>query len=232
MRVILKELKNNKFVINHKLKTMDYKVESDENRSQLLETEIRAVLTDDQHNQLAEKLILLGAQEHERQAIKDIYYCPQTITSFDQIEMDAVGSYSLRLRKIENQNGVSKTELNVKQLTEKGDHTAWAEYETMLPNSDTVDQMLKIIGFKPYVTIEKTRQVFFMTDTNKQEYQFLIENIQDFGPVLEVESISTRSNVEASKSYIHKFMSSVGIKQEQIAPKSVTNIIMRQRSRF
>lgn len=201
-------------------------------QTQLLETEIRAVLTNTQRKQLDEKLITLGARKQDTQTIIDVYYCPQTITSFNQIEMDAVGSYSLRLRRVKNKNGMSKIEWNIKQLTEQGDHTAWAEYEVKIPNFDTVDQMIKIMGFKPYVTIEKTRYVYSMTGVNKQGYSFLIDDIQDFGPILEVESFSTRDNVKASKNFIFNFMSSIGITQEQIAPKSVTNMIMRQRSKF
>lgn len=201
-------------------------------QAQLLETEIRAVLTDAQRKQLDEKLITLGAQEQDIQRIVDVYYCPQNFTSFSQIEMDAVDSYSLRLRKVKDKDGMSKIEWNIKQLTMQEDHSAWAEYEIVIPNFDTVDRMMRIMGFKPYVTIEKTRHVYSITDVNQQEYSILIDDIQDFGPILEVESFSTRNNVKATKNFIFNFMSSIGITQEQIAPKSVTNLIMRQRSEF
>lgn len=210
---------------------MSKEIRGGKEQPQLLETEMRAVLTNEQRTQLTERLINLGAQEKGYQTIRDVYYCPKDVTFFDQIEMDAVGSYSLRLRKVKDQNGSTKVEWNIKQLTRQGDHTAWAEHEVEVPSFDTVDHMIKIMGFKPYVTIEKTRHIYSIAKNN-QTYNLLIEDIKDFGPVLEVEAFSTRENVEASKGFILNLMSSIGITEEQIAPKSVTNMIMKQRSKF
>ena len=76
------------------------------------EVEKRALLKESEYLEISKKLEGLGAELTKKVNIKDIYFCPVNVASFAEIEMDSVGSYSLRLREQKNGNNEEVT-LNV-----------------------------------------------------------------------------------------------------------------------
>ena len=91
------------------------------------EVEKRALLKESEYLEISKKLEGLGAELTKKVNIKDIYFCPVNVASFAEIEMDSIGSYSLRLREQKNGNDEEVT-LNVKVITQEGDHNSWAEH--------------------------------------------------------------------------------------------------------
>ena len=63
------------------------------------EVEKRALLKESEYIEISKKLEELGAELTKQVNIKDIYFCPVNVVSFAEIEMDSIGSYSLRLRE-------------------------------------------------------------------------------------------------------------------------------------
>ena len=200
-------------------------------RPRVFETEIRANLYPQQRSDIFKKLVGIEAEYKGYQKIIDTYYCPLRTTSFSDLEMNEVGSFSLRLRKITNQDNTSAYEWNIKQIVKKYDHSSWAEYETTVDSYDNADRMIKIMGNKPFITIEKIRHIHTL-NKNGQEYKLLVEDIKNYGSILEIETFPTLNNVNNSKRDMHELLSSLEIEENQIVPKSVTNIIMREHSQF
>ena len=148
------------------------------------------------------------------------------VTSFAEIEMDSVGSYSLRLRE-QNKGNDKEVTLNVKVITQEGDHNSWAEHETRIGSSESMKDILKAMGFKPFCTINKSRQIYLLEDM-----EISLENIRDFGLGIEAEVKTSMEKSNEAKAKIDNLFKRLGIPSDQIVPKSLTNIIMKQKSRF
>lgn len=196
--------------------------EDDQNQ----EVEIRALLTDEQRNNLESVLSERGAELEEKMYIVDMYLCPMSVLSFQDIEMHKVGSFSLRIRE-QTSNGKTKIEVNTKMITSEGDHNAWEEHEVAVSSFEEAVAIFQTIGFKTYFTLEKDRATYKLENMN-----ICLEDIVDFGPVIEVEVMSSKSKSQQAKQQIRAFLGSISVSDEQIVAKSVTNMLMRERAKF
>jgi len=191
------------------------------------EVEYRALLTPKVYLNLLE----IGKKKHALNIndpiiIEDSYYCSKEVTSFKEVEMDTVGSYSFRLRKeIKNNKEISK--LNTKIITTLGDHNAWREHETDVSSHDECDKILKSIGFKRFFTFKKKRYTYYVKDI-----LVCLEDIKGFGPIIEVEIITTKEKEKDAKKKLITFLKSHNIKREDIVKKSVTNMLMKKKASF
>lgn len=190
------------------------------------EVEMRSLLSSQQYDEIKARLHKGKAEFLGEEHIADVYFCPVATKSFPEIEMDEVGSYSLRLRK-SSKNGEEKVDLNMKVITEHGDHNAWKEHEVSVSSFDETKQMLSILGFKPYFQLDKHRTNFALDNMT-----VVLEDIADYGHVIEVEILTEKKEAEKAKDTIRDFMRESGIAEDQVVPKSVTNILMRERSSF
>lgn len=187
-----------------------------------IEVELRALLPD--LKQFEDTILKHGAVFKASSYICDVYFCEKSAEKVEDVEMNEVGSYSLRLRKAEK-NGVMSTTINTKTITTKGDHHAWEEHESEVENFDEMGNILSLTEFKPFFKLEKTRRAYAY-----EGIEILIEDITDFGGAVEIEIMAQPGEEEASKKQIRKFLSSVGIGADAIVPKSITNIIMKERA--
>ncbi|MBM3208701.1 CYTH domain-containing protein [Candidatus Shapirobacteria bacterium] len=192
----------------------------------LHEVEIRALLKARQKRELTHLLEARGATLEKTEHLKDAYFCPINIKSFPEIEMNTVGSFSLRLRqKVEN--GKTRIEINTKMITQYGDHNAWEEHEIAVDSFDEAKAILQTMSFKPYFTLEKDRSTYSV-----EGMALVFEDIVDFGPILEAEIITPKDKIEEAKTRIKDFLRELGISSQQIVPKSVTNMLMREEAQF
>lgn len=190
------------------------------------EVELRATLTLSEYKAIVKKLQTLGAKEDKPESIKDIYFCPSATKSFKQIEMDRVGSYSLRLRESQKDKKI-RFDLNVKTITDYGDHNAWEEHEITLNNLDEILAILKILGFRIFFLLEKSRRIFSF-----QDFIINLEKIKDFGPIIEVEIMTSKDKAKEAKQVIRNFLDSLSVQENSLISKSVTNLLMQERARF
>lgn len=159
-------------------------------------------------------------------ALKDIYYCPHSVRSFKEIEMNDVGSFSLRLRR-GSKTGHNGAELNIKVITQRGDHHSWREHETMVDSFSETQSILLAIGFKAFFTLEKKRTVY-----KKGNITLCIEDIKNSRPCLELEVLTTRSSQDSAKASLLEILQQLDIPRSAIVPKSITNILMRRQAKF
>lgn len=188
------------------------------------EVELRALLTDLQP--IKGKLLALGAESRGSTKIHDVYFCPKEATSFADVEMDEVGSYSLRLRLEENADG-KRPLLNSKTITTKGDHHAWEEHNVRVGDFTEARRLLEATAFKAFCEIVKTREEFTLKGV-----AINLEDIEGFGGAVEAEKMVTRGQETQAKKELKGVLSSLGIDESRLVEKSVTNVIMHQRASF
>lgn len=188
-----------------------------------IEVELRALVKDAElfQSQLKEK----GAEYKNSSYLCDIYFCEKNATSVSDVEMDEIGSYSLRLR-VARKNDVETITLNTKTITNAGDHNAWEEHEIIVDNFKEAALILSMTEFKPFFKLEKHRHTYMIN-----EMEVLVEDITDFGGAIEVEIMCAPGDEEESKNKIKTLLlNELGLIESDIVPKSVTNIIMKQRA--
>ncbi len=190
------------------------------------EVEVRAILPKERMSKFLASVQENCLVKHDPIRIIDTYYCPVAVHSFEEIEMDAVGSFSLRLRQQTSPDG-TVVELNSKVITSTGDHSAWDEHEVLVSSFDDADALLRGIGFKPFFTLKKTRTVFDFEGLN-----LCLEDIDDFGLGIEVEVMTDDAGVDSAKQRIYDFLKSHGVEQDDIVEKTITNMLMHKWARF
>lgn len=191
------------------------------NQEKSHEVELRVLLTPEQQGSLIKQLEGRGAHCVGKEKIVDLYYCPNRTIDFSQIAMDDVGSCSLRVRSVE-QDGVAQVQLNTKAITTYGDHHAWEEHEVRVDSAAELQAILKALGYKVFCLIEKER-----VKCKLDQMTICIDDIRDFGVALEIEIMANSDTAGKAKQTIKSFLSSLGIGEEQILPKSVTYLIMQ-----
>ncbi len=191
------------------------------------EVEIRVIISDSQKASLVKRLSNLRAEVKEKEEIEDYYYCPNHVKNFSEIEMDKVGSYSLRLRKAKIDNKPISIELNTKVITNEGDHNSWQENEIKVSSFSEASQILKSLGFKTFFTFKKQRSTYKLKGLN-----ILIEDINNFQPILELEKLTSPDKSEDSKKELFQALKVLGISSYDVVPKSVTNILMKKWAKF
>ena len=158
--------------------------------------------------------------------IDDAYFCSKTIRKFDEIEMNKVGSYGLRLRR-EIDNEIAEISLNAKTLTHNADHTTGLEYEVKVESFEECASILGLIGFKIFFEYKKTRYSY-----KDDDVMVCLEDIENFQPIIEVEIITTANMIDKSGKKLLGFLGKYNIPKSAIVDKSVTNMLMRVRSTF
>ncbi len=191
------------------------------------EVEYRALITNEIYNKLKEK----GQKENGASFrgplfIQDNYFCPRTVKDFSEVEMDDVGSYSLRLRR-EIKDSKTTITLNTKIIRNTGDHNAWLEHETGLTSYEEGKLILEAIGFKSFFEFKKNRFSFQDGDIH-----VCLEDIEDFQPAIEIEIMTTEDEVDEAKNTLLKYMEKNNISKDSIVKKSITNILMREKASF
>lgn len=188
-----------------------------------IEVELRALVKDAELFQ--DQLKKNGAEYKNSSYLCDIYFCEKNATSVADVEMDEIGSYSLRLR-VARKNDAETITLNTKTITNTGDHNAWEEHEIIVDNFKEAALILSMTEFKPFFKLEKHRHTYVIN-----EMEVLVEDITDFGGAIEVEIMCMPGEEEASKNTIKALLlNELRLNESDIVPKSVTNIIMKQRA--
>ena len=181
-----------------------------------MEIEIRAFV--DNLESIEKKLKLMKVKKTEITQIKDIWYGPKDASSYEDVKMDHVGSYGLRLRQEKDK----PAELNVKAIITHGDHNVFDEAETNINNIDQMKTILKLIGLKPFCVLEKKRTTYSLDNM-----KINLEDIKGFEPCIEIEILADE-DFDKHKEKIHKMIEKLGIKNKDIIEKSITLLFMKK----
>jgi predicted adenylyl cyclase CyaB len=187
-----------------------------------IEVELRALVKD--LKTLETQIKETGAEYIGSSSLHDIYFCEKSISTIEGAEMNEVGSYSIRIRKY-SKDGTKSTTLNTKIIITKGDHHAWEEHETEVDDFYETAKILSMTEFKPFFELKKTRHEYKLNNLG-----IFVEDIKDFGGAIEVEILTNPGTEEKSKEVILDFLLKLGLSKDDVVPKSVTNIVMKQRA--
>lgn len=182
-----------------------------------MEIERRAFV--DSFSELRQKLVELGFEKEEEKEIVDRYFCREDVDSVEGVAMDEPGSYGLRTRKTPEMK-----ELNCKVIENHGDHNAFIEHETHVSDIGETRQILEAVGFKQFVKIDKTREIYRHED---EQAEVNIEDIKNFPPVIELETIADE-NVEEKKQRQMELLDEIGIEEDDIIEKSITLLYIQE----
>lgn len=188
-----------------------------------IEVEIRALIKD--MPALQAKLVAEGRNYHGEYYLHDIYFCQKSCARLEEVEMNEIGSYGLRLRKSKGYDGKKEISLNSKTITKKGDHNAWEEHEVAVSDFTEMAKILMFTEFKPFFELEKTRHHYSLNGLD-----IFVEDIRDFGSCIEVEKMTNPGKEDEAKSQILALLDELGIDKGSIVPKSVTNLVMQERA--
>lgn len=190
------------------------------------EVEVRAVVSDKNRDYLEKRILNLGFKFIEEEGLEDMYYCKNEVKDFSEVEMDNIGSYSLRLRK-KSVGGIDLNELNMKVITKEGDHSGWDEHEVRIDSIDDMEDILRLMGYKVFFKLSKSRHVF-----KKNNCEILLEDISGLGLAIEVEIMTEEKNASEAKREIYGLFKSLGINPRERVSKSITNMLMKKNSNF
>lgn len=184
-----------------------------------MEIEIRAFVKN--LKEIETKLVKLGAKKLKQQYIIDYWFCLKTFKNFKQIQMNKPGSYSLRIRRLK-ENNKEFLELNTKAISTEKDHNTFIEHETNIDNAEEAKEILEILGFKTYCVLEKMRAVY-----QKKNMLINLEDIKGFNPAIEIEIIADEET-EAHKKTITALIKQLEIKEKDVIKTSITNLFMKK----
>ncbi|MDO8515132.1 MAG: CYTH domain-containing protein [bacterium] len=86
-------------------------------------------------------------------------------------------------------------------------------------------EILLTTEFKPFFELQKTRYEYKLKELN-----VFIDDIKDFGSCIEVEILTDPGDETNAKEKIMEFLAGLEITQKDVVPKSVTNIVMKERA--
>jgi len=190
--------------------------------NKMMEVELRALVNN--IDTLKTNIEKAGGKYISESSLYDVYFCDKSVNTIEELEMHDIGSYSLRLRKFTNSEG-TKISLNTKSITKTDDHHAWEEHETEVSDFLETTKILCATEFKPCFELEKTRTEYKLGNMN-----IFIDNIVDFGALIEVEILTAPGLEELAKTDILNFLPQVGVDINSVVPKSVTNMVMKERA--
>lgn len=192
------------------------------NNNKVMEVELRALVDD--IDAVKTNIENAGGVYVSVSSLYDVYFCDKSVNKIEKLEMHDIGSYCLRLRKFTNSEG-TKINLNTKSITKTDDHHAWEEHETEVADFVETAKILTATEFKPCFDLEKTRTEYKLGNMN-----IFIDDIVDFGALIEVEILTTPGLEESAKTDILNFLPKVGVDINSVVPKSVTNMVMKERA--
>ncbi len=182
------------------------------------EVELRATVPLKSKLSLINKISELSKKVEKISKIIDVYYAPISAKSMDDIPMNDIGSFSLRIRISNN------SVLNVKSITNFGDHNAWDEVESEIDSPIAINRILKVLGFSPFCRLVKTRTSYIIDN----ECRIEIDDIEKYGIVIEIEQIVNKDRVDEAKKKNQQIFEQLGIIKEYMVPRTATEEYMKK----
>lgn len=186
------------------------------------EVEIRVLIPEQGLPPLLSRLDELGAQKGQTKKIRDAYFCRKAFKSFDETEMNEVGSYSLRLRQEICMNQ-SRILLNSKTINNHGDHGSWEEHEVEVADFASAWHVLTRTEFQCFFELQKKRTLYTLGDVTIN-----VEDIRGHGCCVELEILSTHDAQDEARTKLMETLDTLTVDKNNVVEKSVTNALMHK----
>lgn len=160
------------------------------------EIEVKAKLNNKE--QIISKLKSLGCVFEESKKQNDVVY----VERVGNLETFLSNKNFLRIRE---SNG--KYLLTLKSNGENS--LSKIEHETLVSSKEETENILKLIGMVPIVTVNKIRSI-----SHYNQFEICIDGVEDLGDFIEVESVTDEGDAEKIQNKMFSFLESLGIKKE------------------
>lgn len=189
-----------------------------------IEVEIRILLKN--RREIEEKIKNLGAKIIYFAHLKDYWFCPKNVKRYKNAMIDKIG-FALRIREtVDLYSNKKSSSLECKTLYDGHDHTMCHEHEMNLDNVRQMRDILKDIGLKEFLVVDKERTIYKYQGT-----KFCFDTIKGLGEGLEIE-LMAKKNIRTARQKLINLALSLGIKQKEILEKSLTFLIVQKQARF
>lgn len=216
---------------------MEYKIDGFETptatENNLNEVEERAILDLGQDVTIQRCVVERRGKSLNQELIDDVYFCPDDIDSYQELERRGLDRQIIRLRRVKTTiptgtQGVETIFTTKMRVGENWGNWVEANYPREGDYSDIATKNLRErYRLKPFFTLSKTRTSWQLGDVT-----LLFDNIPGFGVVLEGEIHTSRDNVSTAERQLQQTFRVLGVRPNQKPETSVTNQLMRTRSFF
>lgn len=178
------------------------------------EIEIKLPIAD--RDSVHAKLIRLGFQEKARIRECDMYY------NSDYHDVKKLGE-ALRIRKSTNLlTGITKAQINFKGKKIDKVSMSRQEYETVVEDAESMEQILKSLDFLPVAGVSKTRIYL-----KKEEMTACLDQVDGLGDFLELEVIAfEEASRETHLKNMEKLLTSLGLSIKDTVRTSYLGMLM------
>ena len=181
------------------------------------EIEIKLPIAD--RDSVHAKLIQLGFQEKARIRECDMYY------NSDYHDVKKLGE-ALRIRKSTNLlTGITKAQINFKGKKIDKVSMSRQEYETVVEDAESMDQILKSLGFSPVAGVAKTRIYL-----QQEEMTACLDQVDGLGDFLELEVIAYEETLcEKYLENMEQLLTSLGLSMKDTVRTSYLGMLLREK---
>lgn len=192
---------------------------------QKIEVELRILLKN--RKAIEEKIKNQSAKLIYYTHLIDHWYCPQNVKNYKEACTDNIG-YALRIREAKDEyTGRHICSLECKTLCNGINHAFCNESEIDINDIEQAQNILKAIGLKEFLTIDKERTIY-----KKEEVKYCFDKIKGLGEGLELEIMTNKKNIKKAHQKMKKKASELGIKKEEILDRSLTYLAMKKLAIF
>jgi predicted adenylyl cyclase CyaB len=158
-----------------------------------------------------EKLKTAGARKVSETTQNDCYWtCPEVFKKL---------GYTFLLRIRTDEDGHTLSYKSAKLKTDG----IWEEYELNIDNAGEAEKILVGMGLENFINLRKKRTTF---DLNK--FHIEVDEFEDFGIILEMETKCEAENATKAKSEMKKLLTSLGVDEKDIIEKGSLTLILKK----
>lgn len=174
------------------------------------------------------KLKAQGAEFVSEKRVVDYWFVPVEISNDKQQAewFDSGKGCGLRIREVYDGGKVASASLGTKRVTDPLGHKALSEAEVMVGSYEEAKKLLVMMDRKEFLVIDKIRKVF-----NLQQFEVVIDTIQNYGSGVEIE-LHEQLDPEEGVKKIAEFALSLGLSPEDEHEKSITVSAMHELAKY
>ena len=99
------------------------------------------------------------------------------------------------------------------------------EFETPVNDPEQLERVLKVLDFRPLVTVEKTRETFRFED----RLEICLDDVKDLGFFIEIESMKNLGTVEETRKQLFGFAARLGLENTRMDKRGYPYELMRKK---
>ncbi len=178
-----------------------------------IEVEIKLQLAECDYDRIVDilgSIASIKAQKHQT----DVYYSPAGESFYDS------GDRCLRIRTEDN-----KTILSYKRIYGENTSTQYIEeYEACVDSFNMMDSILKALGFRNEIVVDKHRQEY----VTENGLLVALDCVADLGSFIEIENCNESDDLEKRNQDLYDFVNCLGVDMTNRNSEGYSNMLYRK----